>query len=128
VEGGVHILGGSVHGCTMLQQQHDDVDIAQPRCNVKWRLLLLQDNVMLSLTSNRILFAKRLGESMKAIKQFRKSSASIVNSLRHKNDIVYAYYKFLDFLTTRKVSIELLRKEELIEIENETIGVRIFDI
>jgi len=30
VEGRVHILGGGVHGRAMLQQQHDNVDIAQP--------------------------------------------------------------------------------------------------
>ncbi|KAI8040288.1 hypothetical protein M5D96_006228, partial [Drosophila gunungcola] len=43
----VHVLGGGVHLGAMLQQQHHDVHVSQPRGDVQRRLLLAGTGVHL---------------------------------------------------------------------------------
>jgi hypothetical protein len=45
VQCGVHVLGDSIDLGSMLEKQHDDVDIAQTRSNVQWSLLLASTGI-----------------------------------------------------------------------------------
>lgn len=46
VECRVHVLSGGVHSGAMLQKKHHDVDVTQPRGNVKRCLLLLEQKLL----------------------------------------------------------------------------------
>lgn len=43
----VHVLGGGIHLGAMLQQQHNDVHVAQTGCNVQWCLLFACSSINL---------------------------------------------------------------------------------
>lgn len=53
VKCGVHILGGGINLCTMLQQKHYDINVAQARCNVQSCLLFASSCIDLSPVSQQ---------------------------------------------------------------------------